>query len=257
MHPILTATIPPLEKLPAGLALDPLNSLLGGAETRCKTLMEGAFVIENLLQEQDVAELISIFRNAPKKEEVSALGLPKKEQDAYRGSERLSLWAPKLSEALYQLLLPWLSARSMNDFSRTDWWQHGKFRHWQPIGLSPLLRMMSYTKGAEHLPHYDAAYIYPDARYRSLMSVIFYLSTHSREAATRILADGQDLLPEWERKHADCFEPASEAQVLQRIYPQAGAVFIFDHRIFHDAERYEGDAERLLIRADLVFEGRG
>jgi hypothetical protein len=251
MHPILTSSIPPIEKLPGGLIFDSDLSIKGG-EGHCKTLMEGAFLLEKILHADDIKALRTIFQQAPKKEEVSALGLKKSEKEQYFGSERVSLWAPELAEQLYQLLLPFLSERKFNDFSRTDFWQEPAAFRWKPIGLSPLLRMMSYPKGAEHLPHYDAAYFYPDAKFRSLMSVIFYLSSHEKGGATRILKDGQDEIREMERKHFDRNYPALQEEVKFKVKPKAGSVFLFDHRLFHDAEPCE--EERILIRTDLVFE---
>jgi hypothetical protein len=251
MHPLLTSSIPPIEKLPAGLIFDSNLSIIGG-EGYCKTLMEGVFLMENILHADDITALRTIFQQAPKKEEVSALGLKKADEARYKGSERVSLWAPELAEQLYQLLLPFLAEREFNDFSRTDFWQEPASYRWKPIGISPLLRMMSYPIGSEHLPHYDAAYFYSDRKFRSLMSVIFYLSSHEKGGATRILQDGQDEIPEKERKHKDRNFPAGENEVLFKIQPKAGSVFLFDHRLFHDAEPCE--EERILIRTDLVFE---
>ena len=251
MHPILAAVTPPLDKLPAGTNFDENILMIGEVGIR-KEISEGAFLLEKILHADDIKALRTIFQQAPKKEEVSALGLKKSEKEQYFGSERVSLWAPELAEQLYQLLLPFLSERKFNDFSRTDFWQEPAAFRWKPIGLSPLLRMMSYPKGAEHLPHYDAAFFYPNAKFRSLMSVIFYLSSHEKGGATRILKDGQDEIREKERKHFDRNYPALQEEVKFKVKPKAGSVFLFDHRLFHDAEPCE--EERILIRTDLVFE---
>jgi hypothetical protein len=254
LNPIAQFPPPPLHLLPGGRALITEISIVGADAKKCE-LDEGAFLLENILHSSDLKLLKDIFESTAQKVEVSALGLKKEESDLYLGSQRVSLWAPELSEQLYQLLLPFLSDREFNNFSRTDFWQQPSSYRWKPIGLSPLLRIMSYPPGAQHLPHYDAAYFYPDARYRSLMSVLFYLSTHEIGGATRILKDGQDNVPENQRIHQDRNLPALEEEVLLKVQPKAGSVFLFDHRLYHDAEPC--NEERMLIRTDLVFEVSG
>lgn len=250
MHPILSSIQAPLNKLPGGCKPSYLPHLSGGLASLALK-KESYFVIDQLLSKLDVQILLKLFASAPKVAQVDVLG---KQEDHGLGSRRTSFWATKLAEQLYQLLLPYLHIREMQDHSRTDWWQDGFHRKWKPIGLSPLLRFMAYPKGSQHYPHYDAAYIYPDSSYRSLMSVLFYLTPHKESAATRLLNDRQDEIHEWERKHKDWQQPASSEIVFESVFPQLGRAFLFDHRILHDTALFEGDSERVLIRGDLVFE---
>jgi hypothetical protein len=253
MHPILHSTIAALEQLPGGCK-PPYPITLKGRNASIECNAESYLLLDQLLSEQDVLAMLQLFRDAPKVAQVGLLGISKEKGGYGQGSKRTSFWAPKLAEQLYQLLVPFLKVREMHDHSRTDWWQEGFHRKWQPIGLSPLLRFMTYSKGSQHYPHYDAAFMYPDSRYRSLMSVLFYLTTHQKTGATRLLKDGQDQLPEWERQHEDWHQRASKEIVYESVSPQAGRVFLFDHRILHDAEVFEGEGERILVRGDLVFE---
>lgn len=246
-------TRPPIESLPGGWEPKLEIELQGKPTTSRETIADGIFRLNDLLSETDITKLLALMEAAPQKVAVSVQGLPKASGDEGIGSERVTIWFPSLAMQLYQLMQPWLENRIMTDFSRTDWWQHGKHTDWQFVGLSPLLRFMQYTSGAQHFPHYDAAYMYPDNRYRSLMSVIFYLTTHSEGAATRFLIDGQHNLPEWERQHEDWQRPANAADILLKINPNAGAVLVFDHRLLHDAEVYTGIEPRIIVRADLVF----
>jgi hypothetical protein len=252
MHPILSSTFPDLKQLPGGTEAQIYFDLEGTERPLLSEDQDSVVIIENLVSETDVSNLQKIFNNSPNKETVSALGRKNEKIDNYAGSERLSIWAPNLSDQLYKLLQPFLKEREFNEFSRTDFWQEPFSYKWRPIGLSPLLRMMSYPPGALHLPHYDAAFIYPDARYRSLMSVLFYLSSHQNGGSTRILKDGQEMIPESLRNHHDRDATAGPEEVLFKVSPKSGSVFLFDHRLYHDAEPCL--EERILIRTDLVFE---
>ena len=253
MHPILTETVPEIEKLPGGNRFNSKLNLSTNQPT-VSFKADGIILIDNLLSEIDVQHLVNLFDSFDNKTVVSALGQKEIYIKKYKGSERISLWAPELSDELYVLSRDLLTIRELNDYSRTDWWQFNGTKKWKPIGLSPLLRFMSYSKGTVHLPHYDAAYFYPDKKYRSLMSVIIYLSTHESQSATRLLDDGQDYIPECERKHIDYHEIADQQTVKNKFYPKAGSVLLFDHRFLHDTEIHLEEKKRILIRTDLIFE---
>jgi hypothetical protein len=247
---------PNLELLPGGWAPTTKISIAGNTNSYRTDLQEDIFLLENLLSEKDIEKLIALFRAAPKKDGVNIQGQKISGAAEKIGSERVTMWFPDLAKQLYSLMQPYLTVRAMNDFSRTDWWQAGGHKSWQPIALSPLLRVMEYKAGAAHFPHYDSAFIYPDSPYRSLMSVIFYLTSHSDSGATRFLEDHQSLLPEWERQHADWQRAATAEEILIKIQPKAGSVLCFDHRLLHDAECYASLSPRIIIRADLVFEAQ-
>lgn len=253
MHPILTETLPEIDKLPGGhrfhfkLEIKPYRPVIS-FETN------GILRIDKLLNENSIQRLLDLFNSFENKSMVSALGQNGNFSEKYKGSERITLWAPELSEEIYNLIQEHLSPRELNDFSRTDWWQFDGTKNWNPVGLSPLLRFMCYSKGSVHLPHYDSAFFYPDKKFRTLMSVIIYLSSHEFQSGTRILNDGQENLPEWERKHFDHTETADMQTVKYNFYPEAGSVLLFDHRYLHDSEIHSEDKKRILIRTDLVFE---
>jgi hypothetical protein len=250
MHALFRQAPPDLSRLPGAALLShlPFNPSLSCLDW--EQLAEGIWCFPQLLSPSTVKGLLNLGRGQ-QGEEVSVWG---RREGQGGGSSRLSFWAAELAQALFVLMQPQLSPRFFSDYSPTDWWQQGQYRSWKPIGLSPLLRWMAYAPGSQHFPHYDAAYIYPDARYRSLMSVIFYLSSHEDQGATRFLEDGQAHLPIWQRKHEDWLLPARADQAWLSVYPQAGKVLLFDHRYCHDAPLFTGPETRYLIRADLVFQ---
>ena len=207
-----------------------------------------------LLSQADCARLERAFRAAGGAEAVGVNGTP---DSAGQGSYRRTAWAPELARALWLRACPCVpSVRFLDAFSPTDGFATAKrrgHRSWRAVGLSPILRFMRYEPGGAHAPHYDAGYDYGDGR-RTLLSVIFFLTDGSGSGATRFIADGQDTLPSAARDFADWPRAPRADEVLVRCEPVAGAALVFDHRLCHDVEHWDGPGARLSIRADVVYE---
>lgn len=112
---------------------------------------------------------------------------------------------------------------------------------------------MKYGHEGQHYAHYDAAYIYPKKEFRSLKSVVIYLTTN-QNAATRFIKDGQEKLPIWDRNHDDWNRPVKENEIIATSECIAGNVLFFNHRICHDVQQYMGTDPRIIIRGDLIYE---
>ncbi len=139
------------------------------------------------------------------------------------------------------------------DTTSTDWWQGQITRRWRYHGVSPLLRFMKYPKGGHHAAHYDAGYIYADSKYRTLFSFVAYFSTN-KTGATRIIRDGQENTPIWDRNHADWDRDARPDEIVAESLPVKGNVLFFQHRIPHDVAEYTDEGQdRIIIRGDLIY----
>jgi NAD+ synthetase len=177
------------------------------------------------------------------------------------GSMRATAWSPDLADQLWHRLRPLVpSVRFLGPTSPSDGHATADrtgHRTWRVVGLSPVLRFMRYGPGGRHLCHYDAAYDYGDGR-RTLLSVVLYLTGDAADpragGATRLVRDGQDALPVWERDHRDWDRDTRPDEVLVAIRPERGAALVFDHRIGHDVERWDGPGERIVIRGDVIYE---
>jgi hypothetical protein len=114
---------------------------------------------------------------------------------------------------------------------------------------------MRYEPGGRHLGHYDAGHDYRDGR-RTLTSVVLYLtgSGPGTGGATRLLTDGQEARPVWDRDHTDWDRDARPDEVLLAVLPEEGAALCFDHRRPHDVDCWAGPGDRVVIRADVVYE---
>ncbi|MFN8606475.1 MAG: NAD(+) synthase [Vulcanimicrobiota bacterium] len=174
-----------------------------------------------------------------------------------RGSGRATAYSPEWAEALWRRLAPALQQiRLFDEFSSTD---HGGHPVWRAVGINPVLRFMCYQPGGQLVPHYDAGFDYGDGRRYTLMSLVIYLNSVPEGAGgrTRFLSDAQRGLPVSERNHEDWELPAPQAHCLAAVVPEAGRACLFDHRLLHDGEAWEGPGDRLIVRTDLVFERCG
>ena len=254
---MLTSTKPNMETLPGGW--EPQTAFKMDAPNPAATLekiAEQIWLLHNVLSPADCTQLIERMQQSGKAFPVSIQGREDIVNEQI-GSVRATAWCPSLAQQFWQKIKPVIPTKKItHESSPTDWWQEKAYYHWQAIGVSPLLRFMKYQAGGQHYAHYDAAFIYPDARYRSLMSIVFYLTTNKESGATRFIKDHQEHLPTPERDHRDWYRATKEEEVLHAVYPKQGNVLIFDHRICHDVQKYLGDKDRIIIRGDLVFQGR-
>lgn len=183
-------------------------------------------------------------------------GIRTSETDEARGSWRATAWSPELAAQLWRKLDSAIPARRsiQDDRVATDWHRPTRVREWEKVGLSPVLRFMRYLAGGQHCCHYDQSFDYGDGR-RTLMSVVFYLTEAAPEAGgcTRFVRDGQEEKPIWERSFGDWTRLTEPDEVILGVRPQPGSALVFDHRLCHDVERYDGGGPRIIVRADVVY----
>lgn len=269
MHRILTTTKPNRDKVPG--FWEPHFSPLSEVKKIHVTSLPGfekqeAMILENVFSHVECQALIQFMNQSPNFEDVGVQGM-KDKKDERIGSKRTSIWCPELADFIWRRIghhIPGTMEFSdrQREFIATDWWQHfvdptmsyqATSLCAQPIAISPLLRFMKYGHEGQHYAHYDAAYIYPNKEFRSLKSVVIYLTTNEG-AATRFIKDGQEKLPIWDRKHDDWDRPVKDNEIIAKSECIAGNMLIFNHRICHDVQQYMGTDPRVIIRGDLVFE---
>lgn len=218
---------------------------------------ESIQIVEEFLTPSDIVNIIELFEQSPIREQVSIQGL--KNIVCGIGSERTTMWSEELAS---QLTIK-LKEKDFNNYyksnilSRTDSWQHVTNRRhlWELVGFSPMLRFMSYLDGGEHYAHYDAGYIYSDTEYRTLKSIVIYLTTNTT-GATRFIIDNQDNIPQPDRINIDWSIEAEQKQIALESFPKAGNMLVFDHRLCHDVSKFipkNENEKRMIIRGDLIY----
>lgn len=239
---------------PPRISLEPL---LVSFLPRAFEQLEGvshAWLAHEVLTASDCARLRDAMSASGRAEPVGVTGV----KDSYGiGSVRATAWSPDLACALYQKLAPAIpSVRFLDEHASTDHFATDArtgHRSWRVVGLSPLLRFMRYDPGGRHLCHYDAGFDYGDGR-RTLMSVVFYLTSAPNSGATRFVRDGQNQLPARDRNFADWERDTRDEEVIVAVHPKEGDALLFDHRMCHDVQRWEGPGSRFIVRADVVYE---
>lgn len=252
---IISTAKPILEDLPGGWEPDEtLIPRLTQNESYFIHSSPTALILRDVLSTQDCQSLINLMNQSPSIEPVSVQGLDLSIYDAV-GSHRTTIWSPELAKRLWSKIGEYfIDAECFDEYSATDWWQGNKNRvNWEAIGISPMLRFMRYEKGGEHYAHYDAGFIYPDDNYRTLKSVVIYLTTSPVGGRTRFIEDEQDQSHVWMRNHKDWVRPSAPKEVKLVSPAVAGGVLIFNHRECHDVEKYLGDTPRIIIRTDILY----
>ncbi len=212
-----------------------------------------AIWIDDLLTQSECDALISLMQSSPQLSPVNYQGNPKN-HDENIGSVRTNIWSPELAAGIWKKLSPFVDPIKTDELTLTDWWQGDKTRcEWRAVAVSPLMRFMRYDKHGKHWPHYDAGFIYPDDNLRSLMSLVIYLTSHDQGGETRMLDDKQTAAI-WLRDHSDWTCEADDNNVLISCKPKKGRALLFMHRQCHDVAEYTGDAPRIIIRTDVLFE---
>lgn len=220
-----------------------------------KSLAPDILTLESALTTESCDALIKLFESSGISAPVSVSGM---QDDGYGvGSDRATGWSPELASALTSIIIPHLEKKVGNSKCATDWWQsvpnEPMHQVWEPVEISPLLRFMKYKKDSEHFAHYDAGFFYPDGEHRTLKSVVIYLTTNN-SGATRFIEDGQGELPVWDRNHSDWNRRVESHEVKMASYPVKGKILIFDHRLCHDVEQFDGlDGDRIIIRGDVIY----
>jgi hypothetical protein len=265
---LLNAPPPDMEKVPGGWLADGPKHLNSGEQSHKKLCPElNVFLIKNALSDFACAKINAFMKNAPSFAPVSVQGLQEVTPET-TGSFRATMWNPALAKALTEAFTTYhrLSRVFPHNTFPSDWWQGNitdqtysteskHWKIWECVGVSPMLRYMKYPKGGKHACHYDAAYIYEGTPFRTLYSFVLYLSTN-KTGATRIIYDGQETKPVWDRNHDDWSRDVLPEEVIVESYPVKGNVLIFPHRVPHDVQPYDGaEGDRIIIRGDLIFKG--
>jgi len=218
-------------------------------------LLDGVDFLYSVLSAPEIEHIIANFflTDLEKWHSVGVQGTVPTEQI---GSTRINRWSPDFAKFLEDKILQSCKPIIGTGNVLTDWYQSKngadyEGREWIPNSVSPLFRCMRYKNGGQHWPHYDAGYIYPNEKFRTLKSFVLYLSTH-KSGYTRFINDGQ-LMHIKERNHNDWSRQALQSEVVQEYIPNSGSILLFNHRICHDVSAFHDSNDRLIIRGDIVY----
>lgn len=252
---------PDYSKIPGGIKLNEKTLFdLYRTEPFRKQIDKDIDIIHNAVTSVDCLKIMEFFESQGQYAPVSVQGMTDGEYNNEKGSNRITGFGPQLSQKLYEKIKKDIEGNyTFNDYSSTDWWQQsdGSYeghRDWKVVGLSPMLRFMKYEKFGKHYAHYDAGFLYPGGKYRTLKSFVLYLTTND-SGATRFIDDGQEEIPVHLRNHNDWNKDTKDEEVFFKTLPVRGDMLIFDHKVCHDVEPFLGnEKERIIIRGDVLFE---
>lgn len=216
-------------------------------------------VIDNFLTLQQIFDIQNFMKTFPIPQNVSVSGMISNIDMNRIGSVRNTVYSKQLSLEFTNKISTLFknSVLTTDDKFPSDIWQNvSRNNVWEFEGISPMFRFMTYKSGGEHVPHYDASYIYNfDNSYRTLYSFVLYLTTN-KTGSTRFIKDNQEYIQTKNRDHSDWERLAIPQEVLYEEFPVNGKMLIFPHRMCHDVSKFlpENTNEiRQIIRGDLIF----
>ena len=232
MNPIITSTKPKIEQLPGGWEPKLMNvkilETIGELPIEIEHPIEGVTLFKKVFNPITCKKLIALMQRSPNFEAVSVQG-NKDHLDNRIGSTRTTMWSPELAECIWEVLAPFIPKKEVDSYTLTDWWQNNPTKYeWEPVAVSPMLGFMKYETGGQHYAHYDAGFIYPDDNYRTLQSMVIYLTTNST-GATRFINDGQKG-PVWNRNHNDWIRETEDNEVVYKSLPTEGNILLLTYR---------------------------
>lgn len=112
------------------------------------------------------------------------------------------------------------------------------------VQVSQYMRVMKYTAGGQHFPHYDSDYAVDETMNTRMSLVAYGNNCHSGEIAF-VHHDG-DYRDDWNRQ-------ANDEEIYLKIQPRVGRIVIFDHSLCHTVLPFTDSGERRIVRGDLIF----
>eukprot|EP00981_Chlorochromonas_danica_P015100 scaffold10498_cov179-Ochromonas_danica.AAC.2 len=141
-------------------------------------------------------------------------------------------------------------------YSASGWYQ-GQ----QPVRLNELMRFLRYDPGHYFVPHCDGYYQYPAGHdhsgERSLLTILIYLNEDFEGGCTRFYAS-RPPQKDYENDHDDQNNNDDDDDDENSdghfdFHPRVGSVVIFEHNIFHSAEKLT-KGRKYSLRTDIMFE---
>ena len=187
------------------------------------------------------------FINRSKLVPVGTTGLPDNESI---GSYRTTVYSEQLARNIDALVYWGVRERLF-----------AKHSHDSKIYCSPVFRMMRYGAGGGHGIHHDAPYIESTTK-RTHYSWVLYLNDVEEGGRTFFVNktwDGYDdrLSHSLELVERDGQLMTSDGlyQVTDALVPTMGSMAVFEHRLPHGVEKFNGPGYRYVIRGDFFLEG--
>lgn len=207
--------------------------------------------IENIISEEELSMLAGIF-NTSEKKTANVHGRLNAMDTLNSGSKRVSWYSVEFADIL------WARIRNHIDVMFQDngegYTQYGMGGWNRAVGINPLMRFIGYTDTGMLVPHYD--YEYTTGDYRSMMTVVIYLTTNET-GATRFIKDERGPkagIEDWQYIDAVKFnETCTDEDFILKNQPVSMTAVVFPHYTLHDCEEVVGE-HKLIIRTDIMCE---
>lgn len=207
-------------------------------------------ILENLLSPDLNSILLNMFKcNKSKKSNERGYITG----ESTYGSNRVSWYSVEFADLLWKTIRKTIDTLVVDDHTSncsavaTD-------SIYRAVGINPLMRFIGYDDGGLLVPHYDYSYI--DENYKSLYSLVIYLTTN-KSGKTRFHKENDveiKALNDWPLERALKFnEECVFDDFILEYAPVKFSAAIFPHYMLHDSMPIVNE-EKIIIRTDIMFE---
>lgn len=126
-------------------------------------------------------------------------------------------------------------------------------QYYEFVKVSQYFRVMKYTDGSTHYPHYDSDFCSTSEQdYQNLYSIVLYLTTNETGELAFIDDNASKYSKECAGNHSDWNRQAFDEEIFLKLKPDLNMV-IFPHNLCHSVLPFHGKQVRLICRGDLMF----
>lgn len=189
-----------------------------------KLMGDQAFIIDNLLSEEQCNILINRFEENQAKDHVKNDGY----DINYRNNIRLIFDDTVLAKYLFDIVSPYLSQMQITSESKEVSVDSYSYGLWNPTSINERFRLCKYDTSGHFSPHYDGFYE-KDVNNRTYKTIMLYLNEGFDGGCTKFLEKIDPL-----------------------IKPKVGRAIVFDHHIFHEGEIVKSN-QKYILRSDIMY----
>ncbi|GBG32316.1 Hypothetical Protein FCC1311_085412 [Hondaea fermentalgiana] len=206
-------------------------------------------VLDDVLSAEECAYLVS----QTEKMKYSFWDAREERKTEFRNADTIETHQPEIAALLWNRIKDKLpDPVEITDDDESPRWQRDLEGTWDPYGTNEHLLFARYRQGGHFAPHTDG-YNIVSCDERSMYSIVLFLNDCQEGGGTRFYADEQrDQLV---KDEAGRYTGRPDL-VRFTAAPKAGRMVIFFHNIMHEGVPVGEEAEKYIIRSDVMYRRR-
>jgi leukotriene-A4 hydrolase len=206
--------------------------------------VEMAFVLENVFSKTECEYLVRTAEEVGFSFWDTTRTVPRKD---FRDADTIECTHLPLADLMWKRMKPFVQSQIELE-QEHKYWQSDLQGNWIACSINENLLFGRYRDGGHFAPHTDGCTII-DFNHRSMFSVILYLNTCKEGGRTHIYQDEQL----FNLVRTDKGFTGDIKYLIDSVDAKQGSALVFYHAIVHEGELVAPDAEKYIIRTDVMY----